>query len=47
LIVFTGFIQCCNVTNSVVPFFPFQGFFYKSGATKTIITILTCFTYAA
>ena len=47
LIVFTGFIQCCNVTNSIVPFFPFQGFFcryYKSEATTTIITI---FTYAA
>jgi hypothetical protein len=24
---FTDFIQCCNVTNSIVPFFPFQGFF--------------------
>ena len=31
---FTDFFQCCNVTNSVVPFSPFQGFFcrcYKSG----------------
>jgi hypothetical protein len=31
-IVFTGFIQCCNVTNSVISFFPFQGFF--AGATS-------------
>ena len=27
LIVFTGFIKCCNVTNSVVPFSLFQGVF--------------------
>jgi hypothetical protein len=26
LIDFTGFIQCCNVTNSVVPFSPHRGF---------------------
>jgi hypothetical protein len=32
--IFTGFIQCCNVTNSVVPFFPFQGFFV--GATSLV-----------
>jgi hypothetical protein len=35
LIVFTGLIQCCNVTNSVVPFFPFQGFFV--GATSLVL----------
>ena len=34
LIGITGFIQCCNVTNSIVPFFPFQGFFVA--ATTTI-----------
>jgi len=24
---FTDFIECCNVANIVVPFFPFLGFF--------------------
>jgi len=45
----TDFIQCCNVTNSVVPFFPFQGFCrcYKSGATTTVITVFIRFVYAA
>jgi len=40
LIVFYGFMQCCNVTNSVVPFFPFHGCFgrcYKSGATSLVL----------
>ena len=32
---FTGFIQCCNVTNSIVPFSPFQGFFV--GATSLVL----------
>ena len=32
LIVFTGFVLCCNVTNNVVLFSPFQGFFV--GATS-------------
>jgi len=43
---YTDFIKCCNVTNcgSVVPFSLSKGFFV--GATTTIITILTCFTYA-
>ena len=39
LIVLTGFIQCCSVTNSVVPLFPFHACFcrcYKSGTTTTI-----------
>jgi hypothetical protein len=47
LIVFNWFYQlCCNIANSVVPFFPFQGFFcrcYKCGATTTIITIFILF----
>jgi len=33
------------MSNSIVPFSPFHGFFcrsYKSGATTTIITIFTC-----
>jgi len=48
LIVSNGFIQCCNVTNSVVPFLPFPRVFcrcYKSGTTTTIVTIFTCFAY--
>jgi len=50
LIVFTGYIQSCNVVNSVVPFLPFQGFFgrcYKSGATTTMITVFIRITNTA
>jgi hypothetical protein len=35
LIALIGFIQCCKVTNSVVPFPLFQGFFV--GATSLVL----------
>jgi hypothetical protein len=41
---FTGYIQCCNVTNSVVPFFSFEFSLHwwvlqVCGATKKILKI--------
>jgi len=47
----SGFIQCCYVTNSVVPSSPFQVFFVDATnlvLQQTLLTfLLQCSTYAA